>query len=229
MSSWMKSNAAVLTLIALLLFGGTGLLATNYIRKSTSRAVDVPDDRGKFEQQPRPHASQYALGEKIPARGYSVKQGAQDFPGGMGYLDTDAWLKYPNVDFASGAATFTASVAVPAENAGKDIVVRLDNVHGPEIARLTVKSTGGWGNLQSQEAPLTAVTGVHDVFLTFTGSGVANLYWIRFGSQQTSSGVSSNGAGIIGEMAHSTTQPTTRPSLSMSATQPATLPTTQPN
>ena len=229
MSGWIKSNAAVLAVIALLVVGGTGLLATNYFRNSSSRVVNVPDQQGRLEQEPRPHALHYAMGERIPARGYSVKQGAQDFPGGMGYLDTDAWLKYPNVDFGSGAATFTASVAVPAENAGKDIVVRVDNPHGPEIARLTVKSTGGWGKLQAQETQVSAVTGVHDVFLTFTGSGVANLYWIRFGMPQAATGVSSNGAGIASELAHATTQPVTRPSVSMSTTQPTTRPTTQPD
>ena len=84
------------------------------------------------------------------------------------------------MDFGEHAGRFVACVAVPADHAGKQIVVRADRPDGPVIARLTVHSTGGWGKLEVQAALLSPIRGTHDLYLSFTGSGVANLYWMQF-------------------------------------------------
>ena len=109
-----------------------------------------------------------------------MMHGGQEYPGGIGYLDTGTWLRFSNVDFGQNSGRLQALLAVPADHAGKQIIVRVDKRNGPVLARLTVKSTGGWGHVQVQETPLAAVTGVHDIYLSFTGSGVANLYWLCF-------------------------------------------------
>ena len=54
---------------------------------------------------------------------------------------------------------------------------------GTIVGTLTVTGTGGWWTFAEQGAPISPVTGVHDVYLTFTGTGgVANMDWFAFRS-----------------------------------------------
>jgi len=174
--AWLKSNAAVLSLVAILLLGGAGLLIAGHLRgrEPMEIAAAPPPVLAPLARPPG-----FAPGEEIPARAYSDRRGGQDFPGCMGYLDSDVWLKYAHVDFGNDAGRLRASLAVPADHAGKQIIARIDKPNGSVIARLTVKSTGGWGKIEAEDAPLQPVNGVHDVYLSFNGSGVANLYWIK--------------------------------------------------
>ena len=49
---------------------------------------------------------------------------------------------------------------------------------------LTLANTGGWQNWQTIPANITRVTGVHNVYITFTSgqpSDYVNLNWLTFG------------------------------------------------
>jgi hypothetical protein len=60
---------------------------------------------------------------------------------------------------------------------------RLDSTTGPIIGSFSVANTGGWQTWGSVTTNLSAsVTGVHTVFVTFTGPGgdFVNLNWFQF-------------------------------------------------
>jgi uncharacterized repeat protein (TIGR01451 family) len=100
----------------------------------------------------------------------------------IGWLDAGDWVRYGTVEFTEELNAFVASLAVDNTNAGKQIVIRLDDPEtGPIIGTLIVAGTGGWCNFTKQQAPISPVAGVHDVYLTFTGgSGAANIDWFTF-------------------------------------------------
>jgi beta-glucosidase len=63
------------------------------------------------------------------------------------------------------------------------IQYRLDSATGPIIASVAVSNTGGWQTWGSVTTMLTgAVTGVHNVHLTFVGTAgdFANVNWFQF-------------------------------------------------
>lgn len=217
--SWIKTKSAAVAAVVLLLLGGAGLLVANQMRGHGSSTI-IADTPPPLPTVVRP--DRFAPGEQIPARAYHNKRGVQDYPSGVGYLDTGSSLSYSNVDFGRGAAAFLACVAVPADHAGHQIVVRTDRPDGPVIARLTVESTGGWGSLKVQSTPLKPVHGTHDVYLSFNGSGVANLYWIQFAPSETSDETEQNAATQPGSDAD---RQLARGSGGLTSTQPTTWPT----
>jgi len=64
---------------------------------------------------------------------------------------------------------------------------RLDRPAGPRIAAVPVANTGGWQSWQSRTVRLErGVTGVHRLYLAFTGAAgrdVVNLNWFQFGDE----------------------------------------------
>jgi hypothetical protein len=101
----------------------------------------------------------------------------------LGGITGDAWARYAHVDFGVTAPTmFRARAAVDA-SAGGSIEVRIDRVDGPLIGTCPVRPTGVWTMYEDFSAPISAVTGTHDVYLVFkTGLAttyVANLNWFQ--------------------------------------------------
>jgi RNA polymerase sigma factor (sigma-70 family) len=181
--AWLKTNGVMIAMIVLLLLTGTGLLAHNYFSRHQPQTVALKPDDGIPAKPAIP--TRFTVGQAIPARAYTDKRGCQDFENGVGYLDSGCWLRYANVDFGDGnpntsAANLVTCVAVPASNAGGEICARLDKSDGPVISRLKVASTGGWGKVSFQHAPVEKVVGLHDVYFTFSGSGVGNVFWEMF-------------------------------------------------
>ena len=108
-----------------------------------------------------------------------------DTGGGLdvGYIVNNDWLRYDNVNFGSMSATqFVARIASGAGITGQ-IDVHLDSVTNPSIGTLVVGNTGGWQSWQTATANVSAATGTHTVFLTFsTGSSgyLININWFQF-------------------------------------------------
>ncbi|MEC3981415.1 glycoside hydrolase family 16 protein [Amycolatopsis sp. H20-H5] len=93
---------------------------------------------------------------------------------------------YPNVDFGPSAAhQFQARVASGAAGGVSGLVeVRLDSPAGPPVGSFAVADTGGWQSWRTVPANISAVTGVHNVYLTFTSGQPAdfvNVNWFTFG------------------------------------------------
>jgi len=96
------------------------------------------------------------------------------------------WALYQNVNFGSTAATqFVGRVASGAGSGVSGLVeVRLDSRTSQPVGSFSIGNTGGWQSWRTVPANISAVTGTHDVYLTFT-SGQAqdfvNVNWFNFG------------------------------------------------
>ncbi len=92
------------------------------------------------------------------------------------------WIQIKGVDFGNGATSFEAGVA--SNTTGGNIEVRLDSATGKLIGTCSVKGTNGWQNWVTESCTVSGVTGVHDLFLKFTGGSdyLFNLGWWKFNS-----------------------------------------------
>jgi hypothetical protein len=128
----------------------------------------------------------------IQAEAFSSSGGIQteattDTGGGqdIGFISNGDFASYANVDFGSTPAhQFTARVASGAAAGVSGLVeVRLDSRTAAPIGSFAIANTGGWQSWRSVPANITAVTGVHTVFLTFTSGQPAdfvNVNWFTF-------------------------------------------------
>ncbi|MER6786772.1 glycoside hydrolase family 16 protein [Streptomyces sp. NPDC000658] len=141
---------------------------------------------------PPPSGSRDAYGT-IQAESYDGQSGTitettTDSGGGqnIGALANGDWALYKGVNFGSSAATqFSARVAGGAAGGVSGLVeVRLDSRSAAPIGSFAVANTGGWQSWRTIPANIGAVTGTHDVYLTFTSGQPAdfvNVNWFSFG------------------------------------------------
>lgn len=106
----------------------------------------------------------------------------------VAFIDNGDYIRFDGVDFGSGASSFSARVASQAS--GGAIEVRLGSASGTLAGTCTVPGTGGWQNWVTTTCAVSNVSGVHNVFLRFTGGtgSLFNVNWFRFdpsGSQPT--------------------------------------------
>ncbi|MET8770066.1 glycoside hydrolase family 16 protein [Streptomyces sp. NPDC004658] len=117
-----------------------------------------------------------------------VAEATTDTGGGqdIGSLANGDWALYKGVDFGSTAARqFYARVASGAAGGVSGLVeVRLDSRGNAPVGSFSVANTGGWQSWRTVPANIGAVTGKHDVYLTFTSGQPAdfvNVNWFDFG------------------------------------------------
>ncbi|QES46736.1 1,3-beta-glucanase [Streptomyces venezuelae] len=96
------------------------------------------------------------------------------------------WALFKGVDFGATPATqFHARVASGAAGGVSGLVeVRLDSRSNAPVGSFAVAGTGGWQSWRTIPANISAVTGTHDVYLTFTSGQPAdfvNVNWFDFG------------------------------------------------
>ncbi|MER5402087.1 beta-1,3-glucanase family protein [Streptomyces sp. NPDC002599] len=130
----------------------------------------------------------------IQAESYSAQSGTttescSDSGGGsdVGYIANGDWLKFSSVDFGSASPNqFKARLASgAAAGVSGAVQVRLDSTSGTKIAEINFANNGGWQNWQTVPANIVAsATGVHDVYLVFSGSSsdFTNINWFTFTS-----------------------------------------------
>ncbi|MFI5911936.1 family 20 glycosylhydrolase [Dactylosporangium sp. NPDC051541] len=126
---------------------------------------------------------------QIQAESYNAQTGTQteattDTGGGqnVGYITPGDTLAY-DLDFGAAApASVTTRLASGASSG--TVQYRLDSATGPIIASVPVTSTGGWQSWTGRTTTLSgSATGVHRLYLTFTGTAGAdfvNLNWLQF-------------------------------------------------
>ena len=90
------------------------------------------------------------------------------------------WIGYSQVELDAGATRFLARVASDAADGGRiDVYVdgcdRFWNLPGERVASCPVEPTGGWDVWVDVECELSAVSGIHDVYLRFVGAGTEPL------------------------------------------------------
>jgi hypothetical protein len=109
-------------------------------------------------------------------------EATNDTGGGMDVtaIDSGDYIKVRSIDFGVGATSFDARVAA---TSGGSIELHLDSLSGTLIGTCAISGTGGAQTWATRSCSVTSTTGVHDLFLKFTGSG-SNLFkfnWWRFG------------------------------------------------
>jgi beta-glucanase (GH16 family) len=103
----------------------------------------------------------------------------------VGWLANGDWLRFSGVDFGSSPARqFTARAASGAAGGVSGLVeVRLDSRSNAPVGSFAIGNTGGWESWRNVPANISSVTGVHDVYLTFTSGQPAdfvNVDWLSF-------------------------------------------------
>ncbi|MCL6588842.1 MAG: carbohydrate-binding protein [Firmicutes bacterium] len=134
--------------------------------------VPPPDSRSAFAQ--------------IEAETYNSMQGIQTeliSDNGnrcVGYIEPYDYIVFNNVDFGTGATGFQASVA--SNTSGGNIEVRLDSNGGTLVGTIPVGGTGGWQTWTTVSGTLSGASGVHNLYLVFTGSSgyLINIDWFKF-------------------------------------------------
>ena len=129
----------------------------------------------------------------IQAESYDAQSGTTtetttDTGGGsdVGYIANGDWLQFNNVNFSSTAATqFSGRVASGIAGGASGLVeVRLDSRSNTPIGSFAIANTGGWQTWKTVPSNISAVTGTHTVYITFTSGQSAdfvNLNWLTFG------------------------------------------------
>lgn len=95
-------------------------------------------------------------------------------------IEDGDFIKVESVDFLTGAISFEATVA--SAGSGGNIELRLDAEDGALVGTCLVSPTGGWQTWQTVSCDVSGATGVHDLFLVFTGGGgfLFNIDWWQF-------------------------------------------------
>ncbi|WP_327267606.1 beta-1,3-glucanase family protein [Streptomyces sp. NBC_01218] len=126
-------------------------------------------------------AESYASQSGTTTESCSDSGGGQD----VGYIANGDWLKFSSLDFGPASPSqFKARLASgAAAGVSGAIKVRLDSATGPQVAEINIANNGGWQSWQTVPANIVAsATGVHDVYLVFSGSSsdFVNINWFTF-------------------------------------------------
>lgn len=126
--------------------------------------------------------------ESYDSQSGTITEATTDSGGGqnIGALADGDWALYRGVHFGAAAAKqFYARVASGAAPGVSGLVeVRLDSRSNAPVGSFALASTGGWQSWRTVPANISAVTGTHDVYLTFTSGRPAdfvNVNWFNFG------------------------------------------------
>ncbi|MET9905253.1 glycoside hydrolase family 16 protein [Streptomyces sp. NPDC006476] len=173
-------------------FGGGPTSATESGHPMLVDYVQVLSSSGSGTTTPPPSGNRDAY-SAIQAESYDSQSGVStettsDTGGGqdVGYIANGDWALYKGVNFGSTAARqFYARVASGAASGVSGLVqVRLDSATSTPVGSFAVANTGGWQSWTTIPANISAVTGTHDVYLTFSSGQPAdfvNVNWFDFG------------------------------------------------
>jgi hypothetical protein len=168
-------------------------LITAKIKGSTDLTVSFKGGKGETVTKlinidvvnPSPYIRNEA--ENFNAQSGIQSETCTDTGGGsdVGNIENGDWIRINNLDFGTGAASFNARVA--SAGAGGKIEIRLDSLAGTLAGTCTVAATGSWQTWLTKSCKVTGITGIHDIFLKFTGSSgyLFNLNWFNFVSAPT--------------------------------------------
>ncbi|MCH7230361.1 carbohydrate-binding protein [Glycomyces sp. L485] len=106
----------------------------------------------------------------IDAAAFDASSGVPVRGSAIGPLGDGEWVRFDDVDFGSSSPLdFTARVASGAGGGVSGLVeVRIGSSTSPPIGTFAIANTGGWESWRDVPGNVSSVTGVHDVYLTFT-------------------------------------------------------------
>lgn len=108
----------------------------------------------------------------IQAETYNSMSGVQTetcSEGGLdvSYIDNSDWIRFASVNFGTGATGVSARVA--SNTQGGTIKFRLDAAGGTQVGAVNIGNTGGWQNWTTVTGSISGASGVHDLYLSFSG------------------------------------------------------------
>ena len=117
---------------------------------------------------------------KNPTNRYGVSSASTD----LSSINNDDWAMYAGVEFGGNTdypkTPVSFGVIASSANSGGVIEVWLDSIDtGTKITECHVDSTGGWNNYKVFTSESEAVSGIHDVYLKFSGIGAEELFRMR--------------------------------------------------
>jgi glucosylceramidase len=134
---------------------------------------------------PTPTAPPVSAFSQIEAENFNSQSGIQTescSEGGLnvGYIENGDYMVYNNVNFGSGATGFDARVS--SNTSGGNIEVRLDSLTGALVGTCSVQSTGGWQTWVTKSCGISGASGMHNLYLKFTGGTgyLLNINWFKF-------------------------------------------------
>ncbi len=108
----------------------------------------------------------------------SCSEGGED----IGYIENGDYAVYHLVDFENGALGFQVRTA--SGGSGGAIEIRLDSLNGPLAGTCPIDITGGWQTWATTTCNINKITGIHDLYLKFSGDAgyLFNVNWFQFTS-----------------------------------------------
>lgn len=85
----------------------------------------------------------------------------------FGYISSNNYLAYYNLDFQEGPVSFTAQCS---GNNGGSIELHLDSLEGIVIGTCTVTPTGAWDVYSTFSCGVTHFEGIHKIYMLFRGN-----------------------------------------------------------
>jgi enterochelin esterase-like enzyme/fibronectin type 3 domain-containing protein len=115
----------------------------------------------------------------------------------LGSIVNGNYIVYRNMDFATGATNFQARVA--SATSGGNIEIRLDGTNGTLVGTCAVTGTGGWQTWTTKTNTVSGATGIHNVYLVFTGGSgyLFNVNWWKFGGPSSPVSIPSAPGGLV--------------------------------
>ncbi|MBN1407813.1 MAG: family 43 glycosylhydrolase [Calditrichaceae bacterium] len=118
---------------------------------------------------------------KNPTNRYGVSSASTYLSG----INNDDWAMYAGVEFGDSTEypkiPVSFGILASSDNSGGMIEVWLDSIDtGTKVSECQIDSTGGWNNYQVFSSDMESVSGTHDVYLKFVGSGGGDLFRIQF-------------------------------------------------
>lgn len=94
----------------------------------------------------------------------------------LGDIEDGDWIRVSGVDFGeNGPASFT--IKYSSDGGAGAVKVVSDSLEGDLITYAEIKDTGGYGNYSEVTVPVKSLTGVHDIYMIFAGSGYHINEW----------------------------------------------------
>jgi hypothetical protein len=125
-----------------------------------------------------PLLSERPVGVAIQAERPTAQSGLISSWMALGYIDNGDWARFSAVNFGSAPTSIIFNLA--ALSSGGRITIRTGSATGRIVGSLTVAATGSYSSFKTQSASLSGVSGVHDLYLSFSGgNGIANIDWFK--------------------------------------------------
>ncbi|OFX57759.1 MAG: hypothetical protein A2066_14360 [Bacteroidetes bacterium GWB2_41_8] len=167
----------------------TGILQGLYVQGASNAYFDLYIYRDAYTPiLAECPANQFGTTRSLPSGGISV----------LDNIHNNDWALYAGVEFGNidyKAAPDSVEFTVSSTASGGIIEVWLDSIDsGTKVAECAIGNTGSWSTFKKFKAPVTSISGSHDVYLKFVGSGTNKLFqlrWINFSKKSTPTNTSS--------------------------------------